>query len=60
MAGSHLATRPYRHCKVGPRPTLRELIEQFGATGQAPRFEFRSPELVLVIGARQQREEDFQ
>jgi plasmid stabilization system protein ParE len=58
-ANSHLATTPYSYRKVGPRPTLRELIVPFGATGHVLRFDIRSPELVLVIGARHQREEDF-
>lgn len=59
-ANSHLATTPYSFRKVGPRPTLRELIVPFGATGYVLRFDIRTPELVLVIGARHQREEDFQ
>ena len=58
-ANSHLAITPYSYRKVGPRPTLRELIVPFGATGCVLRFDIRSPELVLVIGARHQREEDF-
>jgi plasmid stabilization system protein ParE len=58
-ANSHRATTPYSYRKVGPRPTLRELIVPFGATGYVLRFDIRSPELVLVIGARHQREEDF-
>lgn len=56
---SHLSTTPYSYRKVGVRSTLRELIVPFGATGYVLRFEIRSPELVLVIGARHQREEDF-
>lgn len=60
VAKSHLATTPYSFRKVGPRPTLRELIVPFGATGYVLRFDIRTPELVLVIGARHQREEDFQ
>ena len=56
---SHLSTTPYSYRKVGVRPTLRELIIPFGATGYILRFDIRSPELVLVIGARHQREEDF-
>ncbi len=59
-ADSHLATTPYSYRKVGQRPTLRELIIPFGATGYVLRFDIRTPELVLVIGARHQREEDFQ
>lgn len=58
-ANSHLAATPYSFCKVGPRPTLRELIVPFGATGYVLRFDIRTPELVLVIGARHQQEEDF-
>ena len=38
---------------------LRELIVPLGATGYVLRFDIRTPELVLVIGARHQREEDF-
>ncbi len=59
-ANSHLSTTPYSYRKVGPRPTLRELIVPFGATGYVLRFDIRTPALVLVIGARHQREEDFQ
>jgi plasmid stabilization system protein ParE len=58
-ANSHLATTPYSYRKVGRRPTLRELIVPFGSTGYVLRFDIRTPELVLVIGARHQREEDF-
>lgn len=58
-AHSHLATTPFSYRKVGKRPTVRELIVPFGATGYVLRFDIRSPELVLVIGARHQREEDF-
>jgi plasmid stabilization system protein ParE len=58
-ANSHLATTPYSYRKVGQRSTLRELIVPFGATGYVLRFDIRTPELVLVIGARHQREEDF-
>jgi plasmid stabilization system protein ParE len=57
---SHLSTTPYSYRKVGARSTLRELIIPFGTTGYILRFDIRSPELVLVIGARHQREEDFQ
>jgi plasmid stabilization system protein ParE len=56
---SHLSTTPYSYRKVGARSTLRELIIPFGTTGYILRFDIRSPELVLVIGARLQREEDF-
>jgi plasmid stabilization system protein ParE len=58
-ANSHLASTPYSYRKVGARPTLRELIVPFGSTGYVLRFDIRTPELVLVIGARHQREEDF-
>jgi len=57
---SHLPTTPYSYRKVGVRSTLRELIIPFGTTGYVLRLDIRSPELVLVIGARDQREEDFQ
>jgi len=57
---SHLSTTPYSYRKVdGARSTLRELIVPFGTTGYILRFDIRSPSLVLVIGARHQREEDF-
>lgn len=59
MAHRHLSMTPYSYRRVGPRPTLRELIVPFGATGYVLRFDIRSPELVLIIGARHQREEDF-
>ena len=56
---SHLSTTPYSYRRVGARSTLRELIIPFGTTGYILRFDIRSPELVLVIGVRHQREEDF-
>lgn len=58
-ANSHLSTTPYSYRRVGQRPTLREFIVPFGATGYILRFDIRTPELVLVVGARHQREEDF-
>lgn len=60
VANSHLSMTPYSYRKVGARPTLRELIIPFGATGYVLRFDIRTPELVLVIGARHQREQDYQ
>jgi len=59
VANSHLSSTPYSYRKVGARPTLRELIVPFGATGYVLRFDIRTPELVLVIGARHQREQDY-
>ncbi len=59
VATSHLSTTPYSYRKVGQRSTLRELIVPFGSTGYVLRFDVRTPELVLVVGARHQREEDF-
>ena len=59
VANSHLSTTPYSYRKVGQRPTLREIIVPFGSTGYVLRFDIHTPELVLVIGARHQREEDF-
>ena len=59
VANGHLSTTPYSYRKVGQRPTLRELIVPFGSTGYVLRFDIRTPELVLVMGARHQREEDF-
>lgn len=59
VANSHLSTTPYSYRKVGQRPTLRELIVPFGSTGYVLRFDIHTPELVLVIGARHQREDDF-
>lgn len=58
-ANSHLATTPYSYRKVGQRSTLRELIVPFGSTGYVLRFDIRTPEMVLVVGARHQREEDY-
>lgn len=58
-ANRHLALTPYIDRKVVPSPTLRELIVPFGATGYVLRLDIRTPELVLVIGARHPREEDF-
>jgi plasmid stabilization system protein ParE len=59
VANTHLSTTPYSYRKVGARPSLRELIVPFGAAGYVLRFDIRTPELVLVIGARHQREEDY-
>lgn len=59
VANSHLATTPFSYRKVGARPSLRELIVPSGSTGYILRFDIRTPELVLVIGARHQREEDY-
>ena len=59
VANSHLSTTPYSYRKVGARPTLRELIVPFGGAGYVLRFDIRTPELVLVLGARHQREEDY-
>lgn len=59
-AKSHLATTPCSFRKAGRRPTLPELIVPFGSTGYVLRFDIGTPELVLVIGARHQREVDFQ
>lgn len=59
VAKSHLSSTPYSYRKVGARPTLRELIIPFGATGYVIRFDIRTPNLVLVIGARHQREQDY-
>lgn len=59
VANRHLSVTPYSYRKVGQRPTLREVIVPFGSTGYVLRFDIRSPELVLVIGARHQREEDY-
>jgi len=59
VANIHLSTTPFSYCKVGARPTLRELIAPFGSTGYVLRFDIRTPELVLVLGARHRREEDY-
>jgi len=59
VANRHLSMTPYSYRKIGQRPTLRELIVPFGSTGYVLRFDIRTPELVLVIGARLQREEDY-
>jgi len=59
VANRHLSMTPYSYRKVGQRPTLRELIVPFGSTGYVLRFDIRTPQLVLVIGARHQREEDY-
>lgn len=58
-ANSHLSITPYSYRKVGQRPTLRELIVPFDSCGYILRFDIRTPEWVLVIGARRQREDDF-
>lgn len=58
-ANTHLSTTPFSYRKVGSSPTLRELIVPFGKTGYVLRFDIRTPEVVLVLGARHQREEDY-
>ena len=58
-ASSHLSSSPYSYRKVSQRPTLRELIAPFGSTGYMLLFDIRTPELILVIGVRHQREDDF-
>ena len=59
MPCSIFCNPPYSYRKVGARPTLRELIVPFGSTGYVLRFDIRTPELVLVLGARHQREQDY-
>jgi plasmid stabilization system protein ParE len=59
IADSHISTSHYSYRKVGTRPTLRELIVPFGSMAYVIRFDIRTPELVLFIGARHQREEDY-
>lgn len=59
VANSHLSTTPFSYRKVGARPTLRELIVPFGSTGYVLRFDIRTPQQVLVLGVRHQREEDY-
>lgn len=59
IANSHLSTTPCSLRKVGQRPTVRELIVPFASTGYVLRFAIRTPELVIVIGARRQCEEDY-
>lgn len=58
VANGHLSMTPYSYRRIGQRPTLRELIVPFGSTGYVLRFDIRTPESVLVIGASHQREED--
>jgi plasmid stabilization system protein ParE len=59
VANRHLSMTPYSYRKIGQRPTLRELIVPFGSTGYVLRFDIRTPQLILVIGARHQREDDY-
>ena len=59
VANSHLSTTPYSYRRVSARPTLRELIVPFGSTGYVLRFDIRTADLVLVLGARHQREQDY-
>ena len=53
-----LARTPFIFRRVGASLTTRELIIPFGATGYVARFEIL-PEIVLVLGVRHQREEDY-
>jgi hypothetical protein len=58
VADGRRLTTPYSYRKAGLRPTLRELIVPVGSTGYVLRFDIRTPALVVVIGARHQREEN--
>ena len=54
-----LAETPYSFRKAGKRPTRRELIIPFGATGYVALYEIASTSSVVVLAVRHQREEDY-
>ena len=56
---NQLAVTPYSFRKAGKRPTRRELIIPFGATGYVALYEIASPTSVVVLAVRHQREEDY-
>ena len=59
-AATHqLAVTPYSFRKAGNRPTRRELIIPFGASGYLALYEIASPTQVVVLAVRHQREEDY-
>lgn len=54
-----LAVTPYSFRKIGQRPTRRELIIPFGATGYIALYEIVNSTSMLVLAVRHQREEDY-
>jgi plasmid stabilization system protein ParE len=55
----HLAATPYSYRKANRSPTRRELVIPFGSTGYVALFEIATPNLVLVLAIRHQREDDY-
>lgn len=54
-----LSRSPYSFRKSGSRSTRRELIIPFGSTGYVALYEIASPNLVVILAIRHQREEDY-
>jgi len=54
-----LAITPYSFRKAAHNPLQRELIIPFGNTGYVALYEIVSPDKVVVLAVRHQREEDF-
>jgi len=56
---NHSLSRNAKAAMTGKYENLNTGLLIAGTIGYILRFDIRSPELVLVIGARHQREEDF-
>ena len=54
-----LAKTPYSFRKAGAKPTRRELIIPFGATGYVALYEIASTSSIVVLAVRHQLEEDY-
>jgi plasmid stabilization system protein ParE len=59
MTQQQLAITPYSFRKAAHNPLQRELIIPFGNTGYVALYEIVSPDKVVVLAVRHQREEDF-
>ncbi|ABM96911.1 type II toxin-antitoxin system RelE/ParE family toxin [Methylibium petroleiphilum] len=55
---NQLSRTPFIFRRVGASLTTRELIIPHGTTGYVARYEIL-PEIVLILGVRHQREEDY-
>jgi len=56
---AQLSRTPTLFRRASGSPTRRELVIPFGAAGYVALYEIASPELVLVLSVRHQREEDY-
>jgi plasmid stabilization system protein ParE len=53
-----LKTLPYLCRKVGPDPTLREMVISFGSRGYVALYRIKS-RYISILAVRHQREDDF-